>query len=75
MGPELVHFGGGEKVTPSWQTAGMMHGGGGGPQEVHVHLTMAGDLDDETLWRRMQVVTSNYGTYNSGARTGSWVPH
>ena len=30
QGPELVRFGGGEQVVPSWQTAGIMHGAGGG---------------------------------------------
>src|SRR5580704_4192459 len=29
-GPELVRFGGGETVLPSWQTAGITHGGGDG---------------------------------------------
>jgi hypothetical protein len=28
-GPELVRFGGGEQVIPSWQTAAAVHGGGG----------------------------------------------
>ena len=38
MGPELVRFGGGEQVVPSWQTAGIMHGGGGGG-EGQINLT------------------------------------
>jgi hypothetical protein len=37
-GPELVRFGGGEQVTPSWQTAPLLHGGGGGGGESTLNL-------------------------------------
>ena len=38
QGPELVRFGGGEQVVPSWQTAGIMHGAGGGGEGT-INLT------------------------------------
>ena len=48
-GPELVRFGGGETVLPSWQTAGITHGGGaGGGGEgtiglaLHIPVTLGG---------------------------------
>jgi hypothetical protein len=36
MGPELVRFGGGEQVVPSWQTAGILHSGGGGEGTINL---------------------------------------
>lgn len=85
-GPELVAFGGGERVYDSGETARMIAGmgttprgaassGGGGllpPVNVHVHLD--GQLDGDSVWTAMQTRTSIYGTRNNGARTGTWAP-
>jgi hypothetical protein len=38
MGPELVRMPAGAEVTPSWQTAPLLHGGGGGGGESTLNL-------------------------------------
>lgn len=47
-GPELVHFGGGEKVIPNHELAGMMGGGGGGRS---VTINLSGNFMDKQSMR------------------------
>jgi hypothetical protein len=41
MGPEMVNLPAGSSVLPSWQTAGIMHGGdgGGGDGDGTIHFS------------------------------------
>ena len=38
MGPEIVNLPAGSSVLPSWQTAGITHGGGGGGGEGTLNM-------------------------------------
>ena len=58
QGPELVRFGGGEQVVPSWQTAGIMHGAGGGGEGT-INLTSHNVVNVGGQRMQSQVVTQS----------------
>ena len=79
-GPELVMFGGGERVVPHDQTSHIlaamsaMHaaGGsaGGGVMEVHSHV----HLDGKEIYRSVTREGYKWQTRNSGVRSGLSIP-
>jgi hypothetical protein len=75
MGPEIVHMPAGARVTPSWQTAPILRGGGGaGGGDVHVHVHVEGQIDGQALFESVKTQVYDWETLNSGGRTGSWAP-
>jgi phage-related tail protein len=57
MGPELVRFGGGEQVVPSWQTAGILHSGGGGEGTINLATHNVVNVGGQRM--QSQVVTQS----------------
>jgi hypothetical protein len=57
QGPELVRFGGGESILPSWQTAAALHGGGGGEGTVHLATQNVVNVGGQRM--QSQIVTQS----------------
>lgn len=75
LGPEILNLPAGSSVTPSWQTAGLMHGAPAvGPIVVEQHQDIHVNLDGEEIWRNQQRRTFAYNTLSSGSRTGKVIP-
>jgi len=71
-GPELVHFAGGESVTPSWMLGGMLgdSGGGHGTLIVHNHV----NLDGNEIFGNQQSHAYEFNRRNGLTVTGSFAP-
>lgn len=82
-GPEILMFGGGERVLNNADTrrylstpaGGGMHGGGGtGAAHISLTIPVTATLDGETVFSSVKQRTYAYNTRNSGSRTGVLIP-
>lgn len=72
QGPELVRFAGGEQVTPSWQTAPILRGGGGGEGTLNlaaqVNVNVAGSRLQSKIVQQSLIYTRRNPTNNLSLR-------
>lgn len=69
-GAELLHFAGGESVTPNWR----LPAGGGGGSPVHLQSHVRVSVDGRELLTAVQNETFAYNRRNGPSVTGSMAP-